>query len=112
MNEELDKTYPSGYIACMLEVRKTAAFGKWLDGLRDTQARARIQARIERLTMGNPGDVRPVAEGVSELRVDFGPGYRIYFRRIGVRVLVLLAGGNKKSQVRDIKAALRISRNL
>ena len=81
-------------------------------GLPDIQARARILVRIERLAAGNPGDVKPVGEGVSELRIDFGPGYRVYFKKIGQKVIVLLAGGDKKSQSKDIKTALRLSRNL
>ncbi len=96
----------------MLEIRKTELFAKWLDGLRDVRARARVQVRIERLAAGNPGDVQPVGEGVSELRIDYGPGYRVYFKKIGSEVLILLAGGNKRSQDVDIKTALRLARNL
>ncbi len=65
----------------MIEIRKTEVFARWLDDLRDLRARARIQVRIERLAAGNPGDVGPVGEGVSELRIDYGPGYRVYFKR-------------------------------
>lgn len=96
----------------MIEIRKTSAFAQWLDGLRDLQARARIQARIERLATGNPGDVEPVGEGVSELRIHYGPGYRVYFRQRGQELIVLLAGGDKSTQTRDIQAALRLARNL
>ena len=96
----------------MTEVRKTSEFAQWLDGLRDIHARARVQARIERLAAGNPGDVKPVGEGVSELRIDFGPGYRVYFIQKGHVSIILLAGGDKSTQVRDIKTALRLSRNL
>jgi putative addiction module killer protein len=96
----------------MIEVRKTDAFAQWLDGLRDLQARARVQVRIERLAAGNPGDVQPVGEGVSELRINFGPGYRVYFKKHGRELLILLAGGDKDSQTKDIKAALRLARNL
>jgi len=96
----------------VIEIRKTDAFAKWLDSLRDLRARARIQARIERLAMGNPGDVAPVGEGVSELRLDYGPGYRVYYRKRGREVIVLLAGGDKSSQSRDIKTALRLARGL
>jgi len=67
----------------MIEIRKTEVFAAWLDGLRDIHARARVQARIERLAAGNPGDVKPVGDGVSELRIDYGPGYRVYFRKRG-----------------------------
>ena len=79
----------------MVEVRKTDAFIQWLDGLRDIQARARVQARIERLAAGNPGDVEPVGEGVSEMRIDYGPGYRVYFKKRGQELVILLAGGDK-----------------
>lgn len=96
----------------MIEIRKTSTFGQWLDGLRDLQARARIQARIERLATGNPGDVEPVGEGVSELRIHYGPGYRVYFRQRGQELIVLLAGGDKSTQTRGIQAALRLARNL
>jgi len=96
----------------MVEIRKTDAYAKWLDGLRDIQARARILVRIERLTAGNPGDVRPVGEGVSELRIDYGPGYRVYFKRQGTTIVILLAGGDKRTQTKDIKTALRLARNL
>ncbi len=67
----------------MIEIRKTDAFEEWLDGLQDIRARARILIRIERLAAGNPGDIRPVGEGVSEMRIDYGPGYRVYFKKIG-----------------------------
>ena len=96
----------------MIEVRKTAAFVQWLDGLRDIRARARVQARIERLTSGNPGDVEPVGEGVSELRINYGPGYRVYFKKRGRELIILLAGGDKNTQAKDIKSALRLARDL
>jgi len=96
----------------VLEIRKTELFAKWLDSLRDVRARARVQIRIERLAAGNPGDVRPVGEGVSELRIDYGPGYRVYFKKIGNEVLILLAGGDNRTQDADIKTALRLARNL
>jgi putative addiction module killer protein len=96
----------------MIEIRKTEAFAEWLDGVPDIRARARILIRIERLAAGNPGDVKPVGEGVSEMRIDYGPGYRVYFRKIGQKVIILLVGGGKESQSRDIKTALRLSRNL
>lgn len=96
----------------MVEIRKTAIFAQWLDGLRDLQARARIQARIERLAMGNAGDVKPVGEGVSELRINQGPGYRVYYKQRGKELIVLLAGGDKSTQTRDISIALRLARNL
>jgi len=96
----------------MIEIRKTEVFVQWLDDLRDIKARSRVLARIERLAFGNPGDVKPVGEGVSELRIDYGPGYRVYFVKRGQTVIVLLAGGDKSTQARDIRTALRLSRNL
>jgi len=96
----------------MIEIRKTEIFAKWLDGLHDVRARARILVRIERLAAGNPGDVKPVGEGVSELRIDYGPGYRVYYKKHGQKVLILLAGGDKNTQAKDIKTALRLARNL
>ena len=96
----------------MIEMRKTEIFAKWLDGLRDIRARARILVRIERLAAGNPGDVKPVGEGVSELRIDYGPGYRVYYKRQGQKVIVLLAGGEKGTQTKDIKTAIRLAQNL
>ena len=96
----------------MIEIRKTEIFANWIDSLEDIRGRARIQARIERLAMGNPGDVKPVGEGVSEMRIDHGPGYRVYYIKHERTVIVLLAGGDKKSQAKDIKTALRLARNL
>jgi putative addiction module killer protein len=96
----------------MIEIRKTETFAEWINGLQDIRARARILVRIERLAAGNPGDVKPVGEGVSELRIDYGPGYRVYFRKVGQKVIILLAGGDKSSQSKDIKLALRLSRNI
>lgn len=95
-----------------MEICKTETFAAWLDGLRDIHARARIQVRIERLATGNAGDVRPVGQGVSEMRIDYGPGYRVYFARHGRDVVVLLAGGDKRTQATDIKTALRLARSL
>jgi putative addiction module killer protein len=96
----------------VLEIRKTEVFARWLDGLRDLRARARVQVRIERLAAGNPGDVQPVGEGVSEMRIDYGPGYRVYFKKLGHEIVILLAGGDKRTQSADIKTALRLARNL
>ncbi len=96
----------------MIEIRKTERFAKWIDGLDDIRACARILAKIERLTTDNPGDVKPVGEGVSELRIDYGPGYRVYYTQHGRSVVILLAGGDKSTQDRDIKTALRLARNL
>ena len=96
----------------MIEIRKTERFAKWIDGLDDIRARARILARIERLAAGNPGDVEPVGEGVSELRIDYGPGYRVYYKQWGRSLVILLAGGDKRTQAKDIKTALHLARNL
>ena len=96
----------------MTEFRKTDVFARWLDGLRDIRARARILARVERLAAGNPGDVKAVGEGVSELRIAYGPGYRVYFTMRGRTVIILLAGGDKTTQAADIKRALKLARNL
>lgn len=96
----------------MLELHKTDIYVRWLDGLRDTHARARVQARVERLAVGNPGDVRSVGAGVSELRIHHGPGYRVYYKKEGQKMIILLAGGIKRTQANDIKTALRLARNL
>jgi putative addiction module killer protein len=96
----------------MIEIRKTEAYANWLDGLRDINARARVMTRVERFAAGNPGDVKPVGEGVSELRINYGPGYRVYFTMRGRTVVILLAGGVKRTQANDIKTALRLARNL
>jgi putative addiction module killer protein len=96
----------------MIEIRKTEAYARWIDGLHDIRARARVLARVERLAVGNPGDVKPVGEGVSELRIDYGPGYRVYFTMRRRTVIILLAGGEKRTQAADIKTTLRLARNL
>ena len=96
----------------MIEVRQTEEYRKWFAKLSDRRARARIDVRIRRLSLGNRGDVKPVGEGVSELRIDYGPGYRVYFVQRGQMLVVLLAGGDKHSQYRDIKMALHLARNL
>jgi putative addiction module killer protein len=94
------------------QLRETEVFARWLDDLRDLRARARIQVRIERLAVGNPGDVKAVGKGVSELRIDYGPGYRVYFTRRGRGVIVLLAGGVKSTQTADIETAQRLADGL
>ena len=96
----------------MFAIRKTETYAKWLDGLRDARGRARVLVRVERLAAGNPGDVRPVGEGVSELRIAYGPGYRVYFKKQSHTMVVLLAGGDKRTQSDDIRTALRLARNL
>ena len=93
-------------------MKKTDVFAQWLDELRDIRARARVQARIQRLAAGNPGDVKPVGEGVSEMRINYGPGYRVYFTRRGNEVVILLVGGDKSTQDTDIKTAQGLARNL
>ena len=96
----------------MVEVRQTEQFVRWLEGLRDLRGRAKVLARIERLIGGNPGDVRPVGSGVSELRINYGPGYRVYYLQRGTTLIILLAGGDKSSQVKDIGEALLLAANL
>ena len=94
----------------MVEVRQTEVFSNWLRKLRDHQARARIQIRIRRLSLGNFGDAKPVGEGVSELRIDYGPGYRVYFQRIGSLLVLLLVGGAKKTQEADLAKAKALAK--
>jgi putative addiction module killer protein len=89
----------------VIEIRKTAIFAEWMAGLRDTRARAKIAARIDRIALGNAGDVEPVGEGVSELRIHYGSGYRVYFTRRSLTLFVLLCGGDKSTQAKDIRAA-------
>ena len=96
----------------MIEIRQTEEYARWFDRLRDRQARFRILARIRRLSLGNMSDVRSVGDGVSELRIDCGPGYRVYFVRRGAMLIVLLAGGNKSSQEHDTERAKQLARNL
>lgn len=96
----------------MIEIRQTARYADWFTGLRDRQARSRIDARIRRLSLGNLGDIKPVGEGVSELRIDYGPGYRVYLVQRGQTVVILLAGGDKRTQATDIKTAIDLARNL
>jgi putative addiction module killer protein len=96
----------------MVEVRQTEEYSDWFARLRDYQARARILARIRRLSLGNAGDVKPVGEGVSEMRIDYGPGYRVYFVNRGSMLVVLLCGGDKATQERDIAQAKRLAKEL
>jgi putative addiction module killer protein len=95
----------------VIEIRQTERFARWFERLRDSNARTRIQARIRRLSLGNPGDVRPIGEGVSEMRIDQGPGYRVYFIQRGDALIILLAGGDKRTQQQDIATALRLARD-
>jgi putative addiction module killer protein len=96
----------------VLEVRQADEYSRWFAKLRDQRARGRILARIRRLSLGNSGDVAPVGEGVSELRIDYGPGYRVYYKQQGETVVILLVGGDKRTQQRDIEKAKELARNL
>ncbi len=104
--------YPVAYNRVMVEIRQTEVYARWFRRLRDRDARVRIDSRIRRLSLGNPGDLRPVGEGVSEIRIDYGPGYRVYFVQRGQALVVLLAGGDKGSQERDIRRALELANGL
>ena len=96
----------------MIEVKQTDVYLAWFRSLRDARARARIDNRIRRLSLGNPGDVRPVGGGVSELRIDYGPGYRVYFAQRGATIVILLCGGDKRTQSRDIARAIAMAEEL
>lgn len=96
----------------MIEVRQTSVFAEWFADLRDRQAKTRIDIRVRRLSLGNAGDVKPVGEGVSELRIPYGPGYRVYFVQKGEVLMILLAGGDKSTQDRDIRIARKLARDL
>lgn len=96
----------------MNEIRRTQAFSDFLEGLRDLRAKALIVQRVVRLSQGNPGDAAPVGEGISELRIHHGPGYRVYYVQRGSVLIVLLCGGDKKSQSRDIRLAKELANNL
>lgn len=93
-----------------MEVRETDEFSQWFARLRDDKAQKRIDERIRRLLAGNPGDVSPVGAGVSEMRINYGPGYRVYYMQRGQMLVVLLAGGDKSTQERDIRLALELAR--
>jgi putative addiction module killer protein len=96
----------------VIEIRQTETYASWFDSLRDRKARARIDVRVRRLSLGNPGDVKPIGRGVSELRIDYGPGYRVYFVQRGPMLIILLAGSDKRTQERDIKKALELARTV
>ena len=101
-----------GYDLPMLEVLQTETFAQWLDDLRDLQARSRILVRIRRLSLGNPGDVRAVGSGVSELRINWGPGYRVYYVSRTETLVILLVGGDKRTQSADIQAAIELAKKV
>jgi putative addiction module killer protein len=96
----------------VIEIRETDAYAAWFARLKDREARSRVLVRIRRLSLGNPGDAKPVGGGVSELRIDYGPGYRVYFVRRGVALIILLGGGDKSTQAADIQAALDLARTV
>jgi putative addiction module killer protein len=103
--------YTMVYTSRMTEVLKTAEFDSWLSSLRDRQALARITARIDRLAAGNVGDRKPLGSGVSELRIDYGPGYRLYYTQRGKALVLLLCGGDKRTQDADIKRAIKLAKD-
>jgi putative addiction module killer protein len=96
----------------MIEIFKTDVFADWLNKLKDIKGRAKIMARIERLRMGNPGDVKALGDGIYEIRIHYGPGYRVYYKHQNQRTIILLAGGDKKTQERDIKRAIELAQKL
>jgi putative addiction module killer protein len=96
----------------VIQIRETSAYSEWFARLKDREARARILVRIRRLSLGNPDNVKPVGTGVSELRIDYGPGYRVYFVQRGKDLIILLGGGDKSTQAADIRAALALARTL
>jgi putative addiction module killer protein len=93
----------------VVRILKSTTFDAWIKGLADHRAKARIEARIRRLSLGNPGDVKPVGSGVSEMRIDYGPGYRVYYLQRGEVLVLLLCGGDKRTQDADIRRALAIA---
>lgn len=95
-----------------MEIRETETYSRWFDRLRDRQAKMRILARIRLLSLGNPGQVEPVGEGISEMKIDYGPGYRIYYQQRGETLAILLAAGDKRTQKRDIEKAKELAREL
>ena len=96
----------------MIEIRQTEEYSSWFEHLRDRMAKTRILIRIRRVSLGNIGDAKPVGEGVSELRIDYGAGYRVYFVQQGKSLVVLLAGGDKRTQSRDIQKAIALSKTV
>ncbi|HTT85025.1 MAG TPA: type II toxin-antitoxin system RelE/ParE family toxin [Rhizomicrobium sp.] len=112
MSTTVDTPMPVIYNLQMVEVRETRTFSEWLSSLRDARARAEIARRVRRLALGNPGDVKPVGEGVSELRIHYGPGYRVYYVQRGSLLIVLLCGGDKSAQAKDIAVALKLAKEV
>jgi len=108
----VDKNGPVAYKIQMPAIKRTDEFSGWLRDLRDIRARAKVISRIERLSLGNPGDVAPVGDGISEMRINFGPGYRVYYVQRGEEIVVLLCGGDKSSQDSDIRAAKKLANEL
>ncbi len=104
--------YPIGYTIRMIQLRKIKAYAKWLDRLRDVHARARILVSVQRLAVGNPGDVKPVGKGVSELRINYRPGCRAYYKTQDSAVIVLLTGRDKQTQEQDIESVQRLEQDL
>ncbi len=96
----------------MFTLHETETFSSWMEGLRDNRAKARIAQRLDRLARGNPGDAEPVGDGISELRIDYGPGYRVYYCRLGTTLYILLCGGSKSTQKKDIKTAKQLAKEL
>ena len=109
MITKVDRRRHVNYGYRLVDILKSASFNRWLSELKDIQAKARVEMRIRRLGLGNPGDVKPVGEGVSEMRIDCGPGYRVYFTQRGVVLVLLLCGGDKSTQLKDIALAKRIA---
>lgn len=108
--EYLDIMYLMGYTSFMIEIRQAETFEEWFSGLTDGRARARIDVRIRRLSLGNPGDTRSVGNGVMELKIDYGPGYRVYYVNKGESVVILLAGGDKRTQFKDVEKAKELAK--
>jgi putative addiction module killer protein len=105
----IDKKTFVAYTLQMPAIKRTDEFSKWLRDLRDIRARAKVLARLDRLSLGNPGDVAPVGDGITEMRIHYGPGYRVYYVQRGEEIVVLLCGGDKSSQVSDIRAAKKLA---
>jgi putative addiction module killer protein len=108
----VDASAHVSYSLQMMEVRETRIFSEWLSNLRDARAKAEVARRLRRLALGNAGDVKPVGEGVSELRIHYGPGYRVYYVQRGNLLIVLLCGGDKSAQGKDIALALRLAKEV